>query len=240
MAQVFRIFANFDLDQSSVELSDNDAHHLIKVLRLKVGDSFQLVNENKSKVYEARLTSTNPAIAEIKKEILQENNTLPATLIFAVCKGDKNELVVEKCTELGVSKIIFWQSERSISKLKDNKLERIEKIAYSAACQSKRTSLPNIIHCKNLKELESEISINQASTKIICSLSDNSKKLRDLELNKPTMFAIGPEGDFTDKELNFFKEQSFIETSLGETVLRSETAAICAISAFRALVDPLS
>ena len=229
--QIFRVFLEFDdSTRSQIKLPKEDSHHLVNVLRLKIGSIFEVVNLKDNKVYKATLIEINKEyFAEVLEEISISLPSKNISIIFSICKGDKNEVMLEKCTELGVNSFIFYKSDKSETNLNSNKIERLKKIAYSAACQSKRNSIPKIFFIESKADLENIINFDfQDSLKLICSLIDKSQKIsRD---KKYILIAIGPEGDFSGVEYDFFKKLNFMPISLGNNILRSETAAICAVA----------
>ena len=122
-----RYFASFNNEE--IILSPNDVHHITNVMRIKVGDNFEAVSDNKC--YLCTITSINPL--KVSKELKEDNSELPTslTLFFALAKGDKMELVIQKATEIGVSRIILFKSTRSVVKFENKdiakKLERYQK-----------------------------------------------------------------------------------------------------------------
>lgn len=220
-----RIFLNWE---DSPVLTPEAEHHLKKVLRLKPGSQIEVVNQTTKEVWLAEIASF-PKINLLEK-INREYSIPHITLIFSVCKGSHNDQIIEKCTELGVAKFIIYQAKNSIAKIKDNKLERLHKIAYAAACQSKRVSLPEICFADNLNQLPTP----NSETAFICSLKDNAKTLNNYHLQSSNyIVAVGPEGDFTEEEYNFFESAGFLSLSLGAGVLRAETAAIMGVGVLR-------
>lgn len=220
-------------ENQEIKLSLLQSHHLINVLRLKDGDFIETAGQN-SKVFRSQIKISGKEVTALaKEEISQAVSPLKLTLLIAACKGEKNDFIIEKGTELGVSKFIFFQSEHSVGKLSENHLERFSRKAEAAASQSRRNNLPKIEIFKNLVSAELEFSGN---IKILFSLSKNSRSLKPEQL--PTdqiLLAVGPEGDFSPLEYDYFREQGFIEASLGSNILRSETAAIAAIASVIAL-----
>ena len=147
---------------------------------------------------------------------------------MAVCKSDKNELAVEKCTELGVSQFIFFEAKHSIAQLSDNKIKRLNRAAESAAEQSKQNQIPKISYInQNLyQELNKQLENHNSASRLICSLESKPQNISELQLESSVIIAVGPEGDFSKDEYRFFQSQNFQAISLGNSTLRSETAAI--------------
>ncbi len=230
-----RIFVNSENSWQSGEgilLSKDQKHYLQKVLRLRDSDPIEVVNKTTKQVFLANLVDTQSS-ASLLSEIKTPTTPGKLNLIFAFCKSDKNEIIIEKCTELGVDNFIIYQAKHSIAQLNENKIERLEKIAEAASCQSKRNSIPRILTAKNqseLKELMTEFA-NTESLSLIASLEAIKVPVPNNLINYPTMnVAVGPEGDFTSEEYQLFQELGFLPISLGQNILRAETAAIASIA----------
>jgi len=193
-------------------LSDGDAHHLLRVLRVKSRDSVT-ISDGKGKWCAGVLDSD--AVVEVTSEVF----VVPAprwalTVAFSVVKGDRPEWTVQKLTELGIDEIILlaptsrsvvrWDAGRA-----NKNLERLRLVAREASMQSRRVWLPKI---------DSGVALTQLSGAFIADPNGVA-----LDASHRTL-AIGPEGGFADEELN--AGQGLV--SLGETVLRAETAAISA------------
>ena len=221
--------------QSHVVLSDEDAFHLLKVMRARRGEEIEVVADEK--VFLCVIDSIKPLSITAKKQ-LKEDNELPnyVILIASLLKGDKMDYVLQKATELGVSEIILLSTERTIVRIKghqnDLKLGRYQKILKEAACQSKRTIIPyinKIIDSSQIDEIE-------ANLKLIAyegskgSSSTLNKKLASVKPGKRIAVIIGPEGGFSEGEVEFAKHCGFIPVGLGKRVLRAETASIYTLS----------
>jgi RsmE family RNA methyltransferase len=163
-------------------------------------------------------------------------------LSFALCKGDKNELVCQKATELGCDYILFWQAERSIVKLSahSSKQSRLLSIAEGASKQSLRSTIPEVLFFKNLSELlsfnrdkfQNNVSI-LAATLSVDALPLNKSYV---QLNQVNLF-IGPEGDFSTSEIEMLLQHGGRQISLGPQRLRSETAAITGVAMLQVLYN---
>ena len=213
-----------------VDLSEPDLHHLKKVVRLKDGATVIAVDKSSKTEFEA-------AVCGDKLEILRERpkktpSGLEVTLCFALCKGKTNDIVCEKATELGVSRIIFWAAKRSqFSELSDAKTTRLKTIAENAAKQSARYDIPEIDFFESVNRLT-----DLKGTKICCSLGHDTKQLVEIApFNQPVAIAIGPEGDFTEEEEAILVNSGFQRITLGYTRLKSETAALAALISVNAL-----
>ena len=159
----------------------------------------------------------------IVTEKLDENNELDCdiTCIMALIKNDKFELCLQKLTELGVKKIVPYQSVRSVVKAKDDKkVIRMKKIVKEAAEQSHRNFIPEVCEVASIKDLEKYKSENN----YICY--ESSKNIADVDTGRSITYVIGPEGGFEDREYEKIKDMGFEPISLGKRILRAETAAI--------------
>ena len=245
-----------DILHQQIELSQENTHYLRDVLRLKDGDHLELGDPDSGGIFSAVILSTTSAVTVLIKEALPDTQLLqrPIVLLFALCKGQKNELVCDWATELGCSSIIFWQAERSVVRLKDErelsaKAARLTKIAQAAAQQSKQSRPPQIHVVRSLSaatalSAAAEISAaaqtlqsNSVGLKLYCSLSPDAAPVHALLLtlnnSVATAIVIGPEGDLSPEEETLLKSSGWLPVSLGKSTLRSELAALTAIVAVR-------
>ena len=223
----------------SIILSD-DVFHIVKVMRNKVGDLIEICYDNKA--YLAKITNLSNELVnfEILEEISDKKQNKPnITLIQGLAKGDKNDDIIKHATELGVDTIILFQMERSIVKIEanklENKLQRFCKIAKEAAEQSHRNSIPEVKLLTNLNNID----FNNYDLKLLLD-EEEAKKidgrlLSNIDFNniKNVIFVIGPEGGIDDKERLYFIEKGFIPVSIGNNILRTETASL----AFLAMIN---
>jgi len=208
-------------------LYEQDCHHIKNVMRFKIDDTIEVVYENI--VHICNIVSLEPLKLSIIKTI-NENNELPLNLTVAISlvNEQKFDLIIQKLTELGVSKIIPIETTRSIIKLDKKrmtkKITRWQTICKEASEQSKRTKVPEITSIIPLKNLKRETS----NLKILCSLNELSQPLDTYlkESISSILFVIGPEGGFTDEEETYLIQNNFKSVSLGKRVMRVETAAI--------------
>ena len=226
-----RYFAS--LKDNYAVLDEDQIFHIEKVMRMKVGDEFELVSEGK--VHLMKINSFKPLTA-VKLRDIEEDNELPnkLTLIFSPIKGDHTELVLQKCTELGVTSFVLLNTSRTVVKIDNSskKLDRFNKIILEASEQSKREYLPCIDKIINVAELGS---IN-ADIKLIAyeNFSKETdtffKELNKIKGNESVAVIIGPEGGFSEEEVKKAQELGYVPISLGKRILRAETASINVIS----------
>lgn len=213
-------FVNKKINTGDIVRLDNDVlYHLIKVLRKDSSYIFRIA-DSEGKIYHANLI--NNFECEIK-EFLDENNELDTeiTCILSLIKNDKFELCLQKLVELGVKRIVPYKAVRSVVKVKDNKKkERLEKIVKEAAEQSHRNIIPEVCDFADLKDLKNYLS----DANYMCYESD--KNIVDIGKSKSITYIIGPEGGFENKEYQKICDLGFESMSLGNRILRAETAAI--------------
>ena len=225
-----------------LRLSEQDSHHVSNVLRLKPGATLEVIalkNKLSCTCTLSKVDSKNSSVLVESTQVIESKRAAVDTVLVSLCKAKKNDFVVEKATELGVSRIVFARTNNCEFKFhseadRTKKLNRWELVAENAAKQSKRKSLPAIIVADSLKEALEQCSAD--TMRFVCSLEPNAITTGELDpILKPATLAIGPEGDFTSDEYQCFEKHSFTPLSLGEEVLRAETAVIAAIASIRAI-----
>ncbi len=222
---------------NTFNICGNDYNHIVNVLRMKKGDTFLISCGGVSDLCEISQINTSSLIAEIIEENYNDTQLpIEIHLFQGLPKGDKTELIIQKCVELGVQKITLVEMENCVVKLDDkkkkSKLLRWQSISESAAKQSKRNIIPEISDVlsysealERLNELDVvlvpyECATGMKATKDALSLIKNGSKVGIL---------IGAEGGFSEKEILKAKEKEFKIISLGKRILRTETAAITAV-----------
>ena len=208
------------------KLDKSQSHYLSKVMRVKENEIFSLFNKDGE--WEAKILKISKSIVEFKttKQLRQKENTKELWLAFSPIKSNYQNFMIQKATELGITKFLPIIFERTIVR-KINKL-RLEKIVIEASEQSNRISLPSIESPQNLEDFLKKNSMDL----IFTDLNSNNKKVDKSKFrNKPICIIIGPEGDFSEIErkriLSFEGVQSI---KINENILRSETAVISTIS----------
>jgi len=209
-------------------LTGTNADHLSRVLRPRVGQEFDIsIGEG---LRRGVISGIHPGRVEFElKETVPAARTVRIVLALSIFKFDRMEWAIEKCTELGVERIIPILASRTDSHLAAASVKRAERwrrIAREAAQQSRQTAPPEIAQPAKLKETISQIS---SGVRIVLSESEREMMLRDVSFpGDQTALAIGPEGGWTAGELNMFQDVGWTSASLGTTILRAETAAIAA------------
>ena len=219
-----------EISGKTAALTGAHADHLIRVLRARVGQEFDIAAG--ATVRRGRIV----AIKEVRVdfELGEEISAASATnitLLLAVFKFDRMEWAIEKCTELGVSRIVPVIARRTDAHLGSAAVKRAERwrrIALQASEQSRRAAPPEIAVPVTLQEAAS---LAGGALRIVLAESEQQILLRDLlsaDSKGEILLAIGPEGGWTADELKLFKQAGWIAASLGPTILRAETAAIAA------------
>ncbi|WP_159517061.1 16S rRNA (uracil(1498)-N(3))-methyltransferase [Sunxiuqinia indica] len=223
-----QLFYTPDINADDYCLNETESKHAVRVLRLNVGDSIQLI-DGKGNFYEARITDAHPKKCQvhvIKKvcEFGKRNNYLH--LAVAPTKNiDRFEWFLEKATEIGIDEITPILCEHSERKVV--KHERLEKVIVSAMKQSLKAYLPKLNHLTPINDL---INSSSESKKFIAHCYELDKRIlkNELESGDSNLILIGPEGDFSENEVTLAIDKQFIPISLGESRLRTETAAVVA------------
>jgi len=209
----------------NLKLDKSQSHYLIKVMRLNVGKNFSLFNQNGE--WEVRITKIIKGIVEfsIIKKIRSNDNEKEIWLAFAPIKLNYLNLMIQKATELGVSKFVPILTERTIVRKINEK--RLNKIIVEASEQSNRLKVPKL---EEIVKLDNFLKFNQKTNIIFGDLNTNNKKLI-IKNAEPLCILIGPEGDFTTKEREkILRLKNIIPLKINENILRAETAAISMIS----------
>lgn len=234
-----RIFVpSENIRETSATISGSDVNYLKNVLRLKAGDEITVI-DGKNTEYTSKIIFIQNDTAEAK--LISERSSaissnINVTIAQGLPKNPKMDLIVQKATELGAAKIIPVTTERSVVKIAKEKaggkIDRWQKIAKEAAEQSGRSSMPTIDgisgfddilfscneydKCIMLWELEKEITLK--------SFLRRNQKIKNL------LVLIGPEGGFSRKEAERAKEKGFVTVSIGNRILRTETASLAVLS----------
>jgi len=213
----------------SLNLTDNldksQSHYVSKVMRVKENEVFSLFNS--SGEWEAKILNISKSIVEfnVTKRLRQKENTKELWLAFSPIKSNYFNFMIQKATELGVTKFLPFIFDRTIVR-KINK-ERLKKVIIESAEQSNRITVPIIEEPQKLKNF-----LNNNMDLLFTDLNTTNTKIDLKKLTtKPTCIIIGPEGDFSEKEREeILKFNGVQPIKINENILRSETAVISAIS----------
>ncbi|HNW71631.1 MAG TPA: RsmE family RNA methyltransferase [Candidatus Paceibacterota bacterium] len=225
--KIHRFIDNFDLTKPELEIFGDIASQIIKVLKLEAGEKIELSNgKGVSVMAEINRVGKNSVLVKILDKKILQTLEIEATLFCAILKKENFELVVQKATECGVSKIVPIITDRTIKT--GLRLDRLEKIAKEASEQSGRNIIPEILEPINFDQAlemtknDFNILFNADGEKYSCILENKSKR----------NIWIGPEGGWTPEEIKLAKSFNFKIASLGTLTLRGETAAIIATYLF--------
>jgi 16S rRNA (uracil1498-N3)-methyltransferase len=228
-----------EVDGDRAALTGQNAAHLARVLRGQVGQEFDIATGET--VRWGRISRVSEDRVEFELgEMVEAAQTAPITILLAIFKFDRFEWAVEKCTELGASRIVPVIAKRSDAHLvhaAGKRVERWQRIAREAAQQSRRVAPPEIAAPAKLKEAIA----SDVGARIVLSEAEDGATLghalRGSDLGSGVLLAIGPEGGWTEDELKSFAEAGWKSASLGTTILRAETAAIAALAIASSAID---
>jgi 16S rRNA (uracil1498-N3)-methyltransferase len=229
-----RLFFSATLSANMIDkLDKSQSHYLTKVMRVKENEVFSLFNKNGE--WEAKILGISKSIVEFKtiKQLRQKENTKELWLAFSPIKSNYQNFMIQKATELGVTKFLPIIFERTIVR-KINK-ERLEKIVIEASEQSNRINVPIIEESQKLNNFLKTNSIDL----IFTDLNSNNNKIDKSKLtDRPVCIIIGPEGDFSEAEREEILSFSGVQAiKINENILRSETAVISAISIINYVIN---
>ena len=236
-------FLNEELNiNSTYELSKDDSNHIVRIMRKQKNDKVYVVF-NKEIKYICTIVDNNvDKVLVTPYEQVDGSNELSTKITVAIppLKNDKIEYLIQKLTELGVSNILLFNSERNIAKIKrdkvDSKLNRWSKIVKEAAEQSKRNLIPDITYVDSLRDLI--IFSEKYNHKVVAyekeSVNEDNINLKNLlhsNLNNKDVIAVfGSEGGLSENEINILTENNFDVIGLGKRILRAETAPLYFVS----------
>ena len=207
------------------KLDKSQSHYLVRVMRVSIGESFSLFNQ--SGEWGAKIIEITKGIVgfSITKKLRSRDNKRNIWLAFAPIKLNYLNLMIQKATELGVTRFIPILTERTIVRKLNQK--RINKIIVEASEQSNRLKVPVL---DEIIKLDNFLKDNQKTTIIFGDLNTKNIKL-NFNSKEPLCVLIGPEGDFSPREReNVLKFENVIPLKINENILRSETAAISIVS----------
>lgn len=230
MKHIHRFFVSQNISSGdSACLDDDDTFHAARVLRLAPGDEIELADAA-GRVFASRITTVDGKIKAIaQSEIGMRRAAVPLTVVQAVPRGQKMDMIVEKLSELGVPRLVPVFTASSVAGPaggRGKKLDRWRRLARSSASQSKRSQIMAVDDSLDLFEwLE-----NTEGTVMVLSTETEGKPLGAAVLEKPPPYSlvVGPEAGFDADEIGKIMDAGTLFVSLGRQVLRTETAAIVA------------
>ena len=210
------------------KLKKPQSHYLTKVMRVKIGEYFSLFNKNGE--WLAKINNVSKGLVEfsVQKQLRQKENIIELWLAFSPIKLNYSNFMIQKATELGITRFIPIIFNRTI--VRKINFERLEKIIIEATEQSNRINIPILEKTQNL---ESFLKKNEKKINLI--FTDLNTKNKKIELNKnskkPLCIIIGPEGDFSENERQAILDFEGVNpVKINQNILRAETAAISSIS----------
>ncbi len=229
-------FFTNEINSDIYEITGEDARHISKSLRMKVGEQLTLCTED-GRRHECEITAFSTDSVEVKvlsSTICEQEPSVKITLFMALTKGDKMDDIVQKSVELGVYEIVPVLTSRCISRPDEKqikkKVQRWQKIADNAAQQSRRGIIPKVRDMVTLPV--SATMCNNFDTSIVF-YECGGEKLRDIikeDIKTLSMF-VGSEGGFEESEIEVLKENGVISATLGSRILRAQTAPLAGITA---------
>lgn len=211
-------------------LTGANAEHLARVLRARPGQEFDIAAEGT--VRGGTIVFVSPEQVEFELGEIVQTSSLPEISVYlSIFKFDRLEWAIEKLTELGVARIlpiISRRTETHLAKAAEKRVQRWRKIAREAAQQARRTAPPEISSPAPLKKAIAGI----AGCRVVLSEGEDSTSLKSIlaECRPPIALAFGPEGGWAPDEVQLFTQAGWRSASLGQTILRAETAAIAAVA----------
>lgn len=226
------------IEEKDYLITGSDARHIDKSLRMKIGEEITLC-DRKGRQYHTEIRSVEDG--GVMVEILEEapcinEPNVKVTLYQALPKGDKMDLIIQKAVELGVYKIVPVITSRCISRPEGKALlkkrERYQKIAKSAAEQSRRGIIPEIAEIEDFKSVITRLEKREDNSKIILFYEMGGSILGEIVSKEDESIAvfIGSEGGFAPEEVEQIQSLGGVCATLGKRILRAETAPITAMS----------
>ena len=216
-----------------MQIVGTDAHHISNVLRMRVGQYIQIVSSDRvTALMEIKALTTDAAFVRLVRRIEQ----VKIILAQGLAKGEKMDFIIQKAVEVGVNTIVPVEMEHSVVKLDKSKagkkVERWQKIAEEAAKQSKRDIVPKVTNVMNLNEVLNSFA---DSTKLMAYEGETNlglkKALAAIQNIEEILLIIGPEGGIAEKELKAAELAGAKTFSLGNRILRTETAGLVSATA---------
>ncbi len=231
-----RLFFSESLSLNLIaNLNKSQSHYVAKVMRLKVNKVFSLFNRRGEWEVEIKEISKGLVKFKVTKQIRQRENRRELWLAFSPIKSNYFNFLIQKSTELGVTKFIPIIFERSIVRKINNK--RLGKIIVESSEQSNRIDIPVL---EELEKLDSFLNKNKKKIELIFTDLNTQNKKIDIRnnINKPICIIVGPEGDFSEKERKkILSFENVKQIKINDNILRSETAAITALSIINYLIN---
>ena len=212
-------------------IEKEEFNHLKNVLRLNVGDELLVsLNDEYEYICQIEKFDKNQAVCKVNGQNLCAGNPKKNIVLFqAITKRPKFEFIVQKATEIGVSKIVPFVSEYAVSKVTENKIDRLNSIAQNACKQCERTIMPQIEVAKSVDDVIA--SFKDFDVVFFANeRTDVGEKIKNLEKLNNIAIIVGSDGGFTQKEKEKFVDAGAVSVSLGKRIYRCETASVAMMS----------
>ncbi|MBN2841971.1 MAG: 16S rRNA (uracil(1498)-N(3))-methyltransferase [Sedimentisphaerales bacterium] len=221
------------ITSDTIIIEDQEAKHISRVLRMEIGDQIEFFDGHGT-LAQGKIVDISKGSVEVRLENIEKvcpyNAQCPIIIAASVAKSDRFEWLVSKCTELGVTKIYPLLCERTVKQPGNEKktLERYENIIVQAGKQSHNLHLPEIFTPVNPEELLDIIKKDYPLANLLIGSPEPQAGniTQTFKSDRPNIAFIGPEGGFTDDEIELFKTAGAIEVRMTDSILRIETAAI--------------
>lgn len=225
------------INNKEIKITNDDYNHIVNVLRMKKNDNILITNKKTQATFNCKIEEINTS--EVICDIINEENkniemNLEVDIFQGLPKADKMEYIIQKCVEIGVHKIVPVNMKYCVAKIKDEEKKNIRwnKISEVAAKQSKRNMIPKVENSINISELYNEI--KNYDLAIVAYENEENITLKDILKNennpKKIAIIIGPEGGISQEEIEELTKAGVKRASLGNRILRTETAPIVALS----------
>ncbi|MDP8221243.1 MAG: RsmE family RNA methyltransferase [Candidatus Stygibacter frigidus] len=214
-------------------IEGEEYHHICQVLRKRDGDHI-LVTSGTGIIADCRIVKIEKRylLIEIENHTTYERSEPQMALAFALLKNKHDSMIIEKTTELGCSIFYPMETERTIRRNSSNQQNKFHKIAIAAMKQCDNAWLPEIKECRDIRKIP-DLLRKDSFIPVVALETENKRSFSEIKSQFPNEslgIIIGPEGGFSQQEIEFLKKSDVISFSLGNHILRAETAAITAIS----------
>lgn len=243
MINLQRYFLEDPFDENgNAEITKDDRKHIINVMRMKINDKIIAVSNGEAiPSLITDISSESVSIHQLEGHLPKNELPINVTIVCGLAKGEKNDFIVQKGTELGVSAIIPFKAARSIvkwdEKKVDKKIERLQKIAQQAAEQCHRTVVPKVGNPVTIQQL---IATAKEYDVLLFADEEDAKseephriadRVKNMYLKQKVLIVFGPEGGLSRSEAELLESASFLPVALGPRILRTETAPLYFLSA---------
>lgn len=232
-----RLFVDLELHvDADIALPDFAANHAVRVLRLRDGDAVTLFNgDGQDYAGKLALGKRETRVRVTQVQAVDNESPLAITLVQAIARGEKMDLILQKATELGVAKIVPVITERTEVKLDDDRADKRivhwQRVLESACEQCGRAQIP-VVESPLTLERSARLFADSDELKLVLH-PDNGQAISTLPAMTQVAIAIGPEGGFSDRDLGVLDQAGFRRITLGPRILRTETAGLATITALQ-------